>query len=1022
MYWPSGSARRLSAAPAGLPDVPDVWLLLTRTALLVWRTRPAELIAVVERTPRGLAQHGENVRAVWRHDAGAISVQTTRDALLFYDVVQPAESPVVHALSRADAPDLAPSMTALLATFQPDVGDAIHTPSGDPLGPRCALHVSLRHALHVDPGIAAIAPVGPHLLVATRTPAAVQLLPWPGLPESNETQPPVLLRDVPWLGDAPIVQAEHSYATDLSAWLTSDGCAYVVSLTNEWRGALAYQDRAAPVATAVNARFSLLALGLDDGRIALYEFQTSTQTPLRTHELALPRTLGESGTVHSLSWTPDGHALAVGWAHGWALWSPFGRLLAHSFRDDWASTTRIFRDTFAFGVKSVFWGLSGTDLFLLPTDARDAWVHVLPFVKAASTLHMTPQEAGAALLLNNDSVYVYRGLEQSDAGLLAPDSDAWRRIALPPSYATTQWPLHYATLSADGRFLAVAGRRGLAHYSTSSGHWKCYENAAQAQAFRVRGGLAWFQHVLIAACDCQGEVQVRLYSRDQPLDNAHLLDLCVLSAPVITLQLFGANLLVYLADNTLVHYVVTTTATRIRLQLCGSISFDGIIGEPARVRAFSWRPSPHHVLQDDLAQASLLFLIDGMLVLLRPVRAHDADELSYDLHILHEHIEAYWMNAQAQGPWPYSLWGLDGSHMRVWLDPKAPPLRLALPDEAYPLCVLLDRGLILDAESVSSVRRTLDTVSFRVRLHTTLFLDSVIRTWLQEQGVDEAVDAAAPYASLTYFPHVLERLLAAVLEEEADARPPLPVSEQCLPTVAAFLDHYACSVAVVARAARKTEATRWPHLFACVGAPRTLLAHAVRTRDWDTACALLLVVHTLDEEASSIAATSTALARMEQDHAWDSIRQVLSFLATMDEHACHMRACLAAAAHEAPQSVFVAWLEAASDARVASTLPAKQAPLAPAPVTSTEVKPRGPASPRKAGLGDGPRRPSRAARLEGADDSRLAESRASPAEVLHRAARHASLTLSPSITRMQANGRVVVGPATPGAAPSPRAA
>ncbi|CCV00144.1 unnamed protein product [Malassezia sympodialis ATCC 42132] len=1016
MYWPSGSARRLSAAPAGLPDVPDgalhmarardgtLWLLLTRTALLVWRTRPAELVAIVERTPRGLAQHGENVRAVWRHDAGAIAVQTSRDALLFYDVIQPADAPVAHALSRADAPDLAPSAAALLATFQPEVGDAVHTPGGTPLGPRCALHLPLRHALHVDPGMAAIAALGPHVFVATRTPAAVQLLPWPGMQEAPAA--PMLLRDLPWLGEAPIVHAEHSYATDLSAWLTSDGRAYVVSLTDAWRGALAYEGDVRPVTTAVNARFSLLALGLDDGRIALFEFQTSTQTPLLTHELALPPTLGPPGAVRTLSWTSDGHALAVGWDHGWALWSPFGRLLAHSFRDDWQSTTRVFRDGFAFGVQSVFWGLGGTELFLLPTDARDAWVHVLPLVKSASALHMTPDEAGAALLLDNDSVYVYRGLEQSEAGLLAPESDAWRRVALPPSYAAAQWPLQYATLSADGRFLAVAGRRGLAHYSSASGHWKMYENAAQAQAFRVRGGLAWFQHVLIAACDCQGEVQVRLYSRDQPLDNAHLLDLCVLNAPVITLQLLDTNLLLYLADNTLVHYVVTTTATHIRLQLCGSISFDGIVGEPARVRAFSWR-LPMQVPNADLAQASLLFLIDGMLVLLRPARTHDTDELSYDLQILHEHIEAYWTNAHAHGPWPNSLWGLDGSHMCVWLELHAQPLRLALPDEAYPLCVLLDRGLVLGAESVSTVRRTLDTVSFRVRLHTTLFLDTVLRALLTERGVDKAVDAAAPYAALSYFAHALERLCAGVLEDEADARPPLPPAERLLPTVAAFLDHYACSVGVIARAARKTEAARWAYLFACVGPPQTLLQHAVRMREWDTACALLLVVHTLDDEASSIAATGTALARMEQDHAWSSIRQVLSFLATMDERR-RMRACLAAAAHEAPHSLFVPWLEAASDARAVSV-----------PMKADAAPPS--EAPRRAGLGDGPRRPSRAARFEPGDVEGPVETRASTAQVLHRAARHASLTLSPSITLMQANGRVVVGPATPGAAPSPRA-
>ncbi|WFD28827.1 WD40 repeat protein [Malassezia nana] len=1026
MYWPSGSARRLSAAPAGLPDVPHdaihmararngtLWLLLTRTALLVWRTRPAELVAVVERTPHGLAQHGENVFAVWRHDAGAIALQTSRDALLFYDVVQPADASV-YALARADAPELAPSVAARLATFQPEVGDAMHTPHGEPLGPRYALHVPLRHALHVDPGIASIAPLGTHVLVATRTPPAVQLLAWPGEKEAP-TPPPVLLRDLPWLDDAPVVHAEHSYATDLSAWLTSDGCAYVVSLTDAWRGALAYTPKqgVTPVATAVNARFSMLALGLDDGRIALFEFQTSTQTPQQTHELVLPAALGSPGAVRALIWSPEGHALAVGYAHGWALWSALGRLVAHSFRDDWAVATRVFRDGFAFGVQSLFWGLGGTELFLLPVDPQDAWVHVLPLVQSTTALHMTPGEAGAALLLDNDNVYLYRSREQSEAGLLTPDSDAWRRVALPAEYAAAQWPMRYVTLSADGRFLAVAGRRGLAHYSTVSGRWKLYENAAQAQAFRVRGGLAWFEHVLIAACDCQGEIQVRLYSRDTPLDNAHLLDLCVVPAPVITLQLLGTSLLLYLADNTLVHYTVTATATQIRLQLCGSISFDGIIGEPARVRACSWRlPAVPQSLgaADDLSHASLIFLIDGMLVLLRPVRAHDTDELSYDLQVLHEYLETFW-TVPAHGPCAHALWGWDGTHMLVWLDPSATPLRVALPDETYPLCVLLERGLVLSAKSVATVRRTLDTVSFRVRLHTTLYIDAVLRAVLTHQGIAPAVEAAASYVSLPYFAHALERLLHAVLEEEADARPPPAKGQRLVARIASFLDHYACSVAVVAGAARKTEASRWSYLFACVGAPRALLTHAVQAHDWDTTCALLLVVHTLDDEASSIASTGHALARMAQSQAWSSIREVISFLASMDEYARRVRACVAAAAHEAPHSVFEAWLEAASIARVEAVPPPSDAPLdsdgEPEPEPEPELEPEPEVSPSRPGLGAGPRRPSEAARREACS---VTEPRASPAQVLHRAARHASLTLSPSLPRMQANGRVVVGPA-----------
>ena len=158
-----------------------------------------------------------------------------------------------------------------------------------------------------------------------------------------------------------------------------------------------------------------------------------------------------------------------------------------------------------------------------------------------------PAETDGCFLVGDTGAYIYRGNEQSDAGLLMPDNDIWRHVPFPPEYLTWQWPIRYAAQSSDGRFLAIAGRRGLAHYSTVSGHWKMFEVASQALSFCVRGGMVWFQHVLIAACDCMGEIQIRLYSRDQTLDNAHLLDLAVLDAPVVTLQLLDTSLLLYLS-------------------------------------------------------------------------------------------------------------------------------------------------------------------------------------------------------------------------------------------------------------------------------------------------------------------------------------------------------------------------------------------------------------------------------------------------------------------------------------------
>jgi hypothetical protein len=62
----------------------------------------------------------------------------------------------------------------------------------------------------------------------------------------------------------------------------------------------------------------------------------------------------------------------------------------------------------------------------------------------------------------------------------------------------------------------------------------------------------------------------------------------MLAAPVIILSIVDNSLLVYMADNTLQHYLIVPTVDSIKLHLCGSITFTGIIAAPNAVRMLSW--------------------------------------------------------------------------------------------------------------------------------------------------------------------------------------------------------------------------------------------------------------------------------------------------------------------------------------------------------------------------------------------------------------------------------------------------
>ena len=103
---------------------------------------------------------------------------------------------------------------------------------------------------------------------------------------------------------------------------------------------------------------------------------------------------------------------------------------------------------------------------------------------------------------------VYRGNDLPELTSISADSFLWHHVAIPDSYLLNQGPVRSAVISPDGRYIAVAGRRGLAHYSVNSGRWKTFDDSQAENAFSLRGGMCWYQHILIAAVEAGESYEV----------------------------------------------------------------------------------------------------------------------------------------------------------------------------------------------------------------------------------------------------------------------------------------------------------------------------------------------------------------------------------------------------------------------------------------------------------------------------------------------------------------------------------
>lgn len=104
-----------------------------------------------------------------------------------------------------------------------------------------------------------------------------------------------------------------------------------------------YSDHVHKATTvAINAKFSLIAIGTNRGIVYVYSAHSYQTTPTLSHTLQLTSWSSQSSSlssednnIESMQWTSDGYAISVGFKkRGLAVWSVYGGLLCASSEMD----------------------------------------------------------------------------------------------------------------------------------------------------------------------------------------------------------------------------------------------------------------------------------------------------------------------------------------------------------------------------------------------------------------------------------------------------------------------------------------------------------------------------------------------------------------------------------------------------------------------------------------------------------------------------------------------------------------
>lgn len=970
--WEDENASRIVGFCVTAAD--HLFATITTSTLAIWQNRPTVVLAAASRSTISLGKYGANQTIHLRPDSAIAVTQTSNGYLLIYSIEVDQNARVYQQHFEQNQA----RRQSLVRSF-----------GNDNVAGLCEVIVQLRRAIKVDAGINAILALPSELLIATTKPPAVQCLSL-GFDENGLQMSAELLSKMDWIHRKTVIRGMmHNRAMNLSIWIAHDGEAYAVQRQNQmvleressadssnsdktpagsrklFNGYCFHEpqnENFFATVAAINAKFSLLAVGCQNGELLVYAVRDYMGHIVLSHRIAAIGSPASTGKLTCLTYSPDGYCLFVGFEYGWATWSVFGKAGVSSFTTNRAQS-EMNQEGWLSGISNASWTAGGSELLL--TSPGDHRIWRLEFSRSSAVGCFSCANLVRALFQTPTELIMYRGHDLPDLTSISGEASLWHHAQYPSIYAHNHGPIRCSLVSQNGRYAAIAGRRGLAHYSVQSGRWKTFANSNEENSFTVRGGMCWFNHVLIAATESDGSYELRAYSRDADLGKSSILHLEILPAPVVFIGPSGEDsLLVYTSENTLYHFVISVTSQGMSLVQVGQIAFHGVVRAPTRVRSVSWI-LPEKQLRNgdpsqDVALASVLFLVDDKLVLLRPSRGDDGS-LRYDMRVIAHHIEFYilmrdqlFFNFAGVGdesfpPTPSSgqglngstnhhtlrdsLWTFGGSDLRMWSDVRD-VLRMALegsltdtvsllsvPVDFYPLSILLNKGIVLGIESELIQRRDLPFAQFRTPIRTHLFIPYLLQHHISaERDPSAAVALAHQYEHLSYFAHALEILLHNFLDKEADSHAGASKkSGSLLPTVLSLLYSSLSEssyLSTIVQCIRKTEITSWPLLLAHLPPPAVLFEQALLLDDLRTATGCLIVLQTFEEdhdqrnngedEVEAYVTRLMTLAREKND--WELCSDLAQFLMALNPVGDALRRVVEAVGFRALRSTKPQWV------------------------------------------------------------------------------------------------------------------
>ncbi|XP_026052725.1 RAB6A-GEF complex partner protein 1-like [Carassius auratus] len=967
MYFLSGWPRRLlcplrsSERPFLIePSAQRFYLaVLSETQISIWFSRPSVLIVSYIESGKAAAQFGFYQQVEWKPDDSMIAVTAANGYVLLFDIIGGSDE------------------KNLYEPVYPKGARVKVTPGYKEEQCAPALTLEMKKPIDLEAPISCLQTLQEDLLVATAD-GYLHTLHWDSVRNGRRA---VNLCTIPFSLDlqssrgGPCLDLDGVYIRDMEYCATLDGYAVVFDdgrlgfitptsnrlATDQLQGVWA-ADVSDGTCVAVNNKYRLMAFGCASGAVLVYMIDSSTGSMQLSHKLELtpkhyPDMWNKTGSVKMLRWSPDCSVVMVTWdCGGLSLWSVFGAHLICTLGEDFSCHSDGTKKE-PLKISSMSWGVEGYHLWVIAsTDTapdpdeklQQTGILQFQFIKSALTVNPCTSNQEQVLLHGEDRLYLTCGdptqahsvSEKSssrDSGSPVPRPSAsaplsqglstllghkhWQVVQIHSTYLETNWPIRFAAIDWSGQCVAIAGRRGFAHYSLYTRKWKLFGNVTQEQNMTVTGGLTWWEDFVVLACynfiDRQEEL--RFYVRTSNLDNVFA-SVTKLQSDTLLLNVFRDVVILFRADCSICLYSIErrhdSPSPSVSVELLQEVSMSRYIPHPALVVSVtltSVRTETGITLkapQQACSAESILLNLAGQLIMLQrdrsgpQVREKDTPANQTKLLpfcppvVLAQCVENVWTTCRSNRKKRHlmeALWLSCGeAGMKVWLplfprDHRKPhsflSRRIMLPFliNIYPLTVLFEDALILGASNETVLFDGTGSSSLEalfpfctVERTSQIYLHHILRQLLVRNLGEQALMLAQSCASLPYFPHVLELMVHVVLEEEATSREPIP--DPLLPTVAKFVTEFPLFLQTIVHCARKTEYALWNYLFAAVGNPKDLFEECLMAQDLDTAASYLIILQNMEVPAVSRQHATLLFNTALEQGKWDLCRHMIRFL------------------------------------------------------------------------------------------------------------------------------------------------